>query len=98
LIASTPSRTLASPTPYVCALAELRGGRKRGNWIWFVLPQLPGFGRSALAQRYGISGLTEARAYLADPLLRQRLEALIDTSPPRALSTSWAAAWMQPRR
>ena len=46
-------------------------------WIWFVLPQLAGLGYSEMAQRYGIAGLDEARAYLADPLLRQRLAAVI---------------------
>ena len=65
------------PSAYNRAITELRSGRKRSHWIWFVLPQLAGLGRSAMAQRYGISGLTEARAYLADPLLRQRLEAVI---------------------
>ena len=63
---------------YKRALAELRAGRKRSHWIWFVLPQLRGLGRSATAQRYGLHGLGEARAYLADPLLRQRLEQVID--------------------
>ena len=49
-----------------------------GQWkIWFVLPQLTGLGRSAMAQRYGIADLEEAGTYLADPLLRQRLEAVI---------------------
>ncbi len=43
-----------------------------------MLPQLRGLGRSATAQRYGLDGLGEARAYLADPLLRQRLEQVID--------------------
>ncbi|MFM7313480.1 MAG: DUF1810 family protein [Cyanobium sp.] len=59
------------------ALFELRSGRKRSHWIWFVLPQLAGLGRSAMAQRYGMSGMPEARAYVADPVLRQRLEGVI---------------------
>ncbi len=63
----------ANPSAYVRAMAELRAGRKRSHWIWFVLPQLQGLGRSAMAQRYGIPGLVGARAYLADPLLRLRL-------------------------
>lgn len=71
------AQSAGSPSAHERALAELRNGRKRSHWIWFVLPQLTGLGRSAMAQRYGISGLTEARAYLADPLLRQRLEAVI---------------------
>ena len=65
------------PSAHDRALAELRSGRKRSHWIWFVLPQLGGLGRSAMAQRYGIADLAEARAYLADPLLRQRLEGVI---------------------
>jgi uncharacterized protein (DUF1810 family) len=49
------------PTAYDRALAELRSGRKRSHWIWFVLPQLAGLGRSAMAQRYGIADLAKAR-------------------------------------
>ncbi len=52
---------------------ELGEGRKRGHWMWFVFPQLRALGRSATAQRYGIGSLTEARAYLAHPLLGPRL-------------------------
>ncbi len=63
---------------YERALAELRNGRKRSHWIWFVLPQLQGLGRSDMAQRYGLEGLAEAHAYLVDPLLRRRLEQVID--------------------
>ena len=58
---------------YDAALAELRAGAKRGHWMWFVLPQLAGLGRSATAQHYAISGLDEARAYLAHPVLGPRL-------------------------
>lgn len=58
---------------YATALAELRRGRKSGHWIWFVLPQLRGLGHSAMSERYGISGLAEARAYLAHPVLGPRL-------------------------
>lgn len=58
---------------YAQALAELRAGRKRGHWIWYVLPQLHGLGRSALSQEYGIAGAAEATAYLAHPLLGPRL-------------------------
>ena len=65
------------PTNYNRALAELRSGRKRSHWIWFVLPQLEGLGRSAMAQRYGINGLDEAKAYLAEPTLRSQLEEVI---------------------
>jgi len=65
------------PSAYDRALAELRAGRKRSHWIWFVLPQLQGLGRSAMAQCYGIDGLEEAKAYLAEPTLCSRLEEVI---------------------
>ena len=55
------------------ALDELRAGRKRSHWMWFVFPQLAGLGSSAMAERYGIAGLEEARSYLAHPLLGARL-------------------------
>ena len=58
---------------YEHALGELRGGRKRTHWMWFVFPQLKGLGRSATAFRYGITGIDEARAYLAHPVLGPRL-------------------------
>jgi uncharacterized protein (DUF1810 family) len=53
--------------------AELSAGRKRSHWMWFVFPQLKGLGFSATSQRYGISGLDEARAYLDHPILGPRL-------------------------
>jgi uncharacterized protein (DUF1810 family) len=55
------------------ALAELRAGRKRSHWMWFVFPQIAGLGLSATAQRYAIAGLAEAREYLAHPVLGPRL-------------------------
>ena len=58
---------------YDTVLAELRSGAKRSHWIWFVFPQLRELGRSATAQRYGISSLEEARAYLAHAVLGPRL-------------------------
>jgi uncharacterized protein (DUF1810 family) len=58
---------------YERALQELRDGRKRSHWMWFVFPQLRGLGRSAAAHRYGIADPDEARAYLAHPLLGARL-------------------------
>jgi uncharacterized protein (DUF1810 family) len=60
------------------ALRELREGRKRTHWMWFVLPQLRGLGTSPTAQRYGITGLAEARAYLRHPVLGPRLRACCD--------------------
>jgi uncharacterized protein (DUF1810 family) len=58
---------------YEHALAELRAGRKRTHWMWFVFPQLAGLGRSATAQAYAIGSLEEARTYLAHPVLGARL-------------------------
>ena len=58
---------------YDTVLAELRNGAKRSHWIWFVFPQLRGLGHSPTAQRFGISSLDEARAYLAHPVLGPRL-------------------------
>jgi uncharacterized protein (DUF1810 family) len=55
------------------ALAELRAGRKRTHWMWFVFPQIAGLGSSPTAQRYALRGLDEARAYLAHPVLGPRL-------------------------
>ncbi|GGL30769.1 DUF1810 domain-containing protein [Phycicoccus endophyticus] len=58
---------------YAQALSELRAGHKRSHWMWFVLPQLAGLGRSPTARYYGVGGLVEARAYLAHPVLGPRL-------------------------
>jgi uncharacterized protein (DUF1810 family) len=52
---------------------ELRDGRKRSHWMWFVFPQIAGLGRSEMAQRYAIGSLEEAKAYLAHPVLGPRL-------------------------
>ena len=58
---------------YQRALAELRGGRKQGHWIWFVFPQIAGLGSSDAARFYAISSLSEATAFLAHPVLGPRL-------------------------
>ncbi len=58
---------------YPQALAELRAGRKRTHWMWFVFPQIAGLGHSSTAVYYAIADLAEARAYLAHPLLGARL-------------------------
>jgi uncharacterized protein (DUF1810 family) len=58
---------------YDQALRELQTGEKRSHWMWFVFPQLAGLGRSPIAQHYAISGIEEARAYLAHPVLGRRL-------------------------
>ena len=58
---------------YDQALAELKRGDKRSHWMWFVFPQLAGLGRSPTAQRFGLAGPEEAEAYLAHPVLGDRL-------------------------
>ena len=55
------------------ALGELRAGRKRSHWMWFIFPQVAGLGRSTMAQEFALSSLDEAAAYLAHPLLGPRL-------------------------
>jgi uncharacterized protein (DUF1810 family) len=58
---------------YRSVVNELRDGRKRGHWMWFIFPQLRGLGSSTLAARFGISSLEEARAYLQHDVLGPRL-------------------------
>jgi uncharacterized protein (DUF1810 family) len=58
---------------YEQALAELLGGRKRSHWMWFIFPQHRDLGHSSTALYYGLSGVEEARAYAAHPLLAERL-------------------------
>ena len=57
---------------------ELRDGRKRTHWMWFVFPQLRGLGTSSMADRYGIASLDEARAYWAHPALGPRLRECVE--------------------
>ena len=64
---------VAQAPVYRAVVEELREGRKRGHWMWFVFPQLRGLGGSPTAVRYGISSLQEARAYLGHELLGPRL-------------------------
>lgn len=63
----------AQEPTYRQALAELRKGRKQTHWMWYVFPQIAGLGSSPMAQRYAIESRAEAEAYLAHPLLGQRL-------------------------
>jgi uncharacterized protein (DUF1810 family) len=58
---------------YGQALAELRAGRKRSHWMWFVFPQIDGLGFSPTARRYAIRSRAEGLAYLAHPVLGPRL-------------------------
>lgn len=59
---------------YDTVRAELQAGQKRSHWMWYIFPQLAGLGRSETARHYALSGLEEAQAYLAHPLLGRRLE------------------------
>ena len=63
---------------YEQALAELQAGAKVSHWMWFVLPQIAGLGRSDMARRYALSGLDEAAAYAAHPVLGARLRECTD--------------------
>lgn len=61
---------------YRQALAEMQQGHKQTHWIWFIFPQLKGFGHSAYSQYYGLADTDEARTYLAHPLLNERLRTI----------------------
>ncbi len=58
---------------YPAALREIRAGQKESHWMWFIFPQMRGLGMSDMAYIYGISGRSEAEAYLAHPVLSARL-------------------------
>jgi uncharacterized protein (DUF1810 family) len=58
---------------YRQVVEELADGRKRTHWMWFIFPQLSGLGHTAMAQRYAIRNIDQARRYLADPILGNRL-------------------------
>ena len=62
---------------YDQVMQELQAGRKRSHWMWYVFPQLDGLGHSAMAERYALAGIDEARAYLAHPLLGPRLQTCV---------------------
>ena len=68
----------AQERDYETALSEIKAGKKRTHWVWYVLPQLRGLGLSKMSQVYGIATLAEARAYLAHPLLGARLRECVD--------------------
>src|ERR1700756_677595 len=64
----------AQKDDYAQALAEIQSGRKRSHWMWYIFPQVDGLGWSATSKRYAIKSIDEARAYLAHPVLGQRLK------------------------
>jgi uncharacterized protein (DUF1810 family) len=63
----------AQATDYPSALAEIKNGRKRSHWMWYIFPQIQGLGFSSISQHYAINDLAEATAYLAHPVLGKRL-------------------------
>ncbi|GAB4471409.1 MAG: DUF1810 domain-containing protein [Elainellaceae cyanobacterium] len=63
----------AQTSDYARALAEIRQGRKRSHWMWYIFPQYAGLGFSATSQHYAIKSLAEAEAYLQHPILGDRL-------------------------
>jgi uncharacterized protein (DUF1810 family) len=63
----------AQEEDYETALSEIRSGHKRSHWIWYIFPQLKGLGFSSTSEYYGINGLSEAKSYMEDKILRTRL-------------------------
>jgi uncharacterized protein (DUF1810 family) len=70
----------AQAASYDRALAEVRAGRKRSHWMWYIYPQLDGLGSSPMARRYAIRSLAEAEAYLRHPVLGPRLLACAEAA------------------
>jgi uncharacterized protein (DUF1810 family) len=66
---------VAQAPVYDTAFAELEAGRKRSHWMWFIFPQIDGLGASEISRRFALDSLEEARAYLAHPVLGERLNA-----------------------
>jgi uncharacterized protein (DUF1810 family) len=64
---------LAQEDDYEQALSEIRSGRKRSHWMWYIFPQFDGLGFSSTSRHFAIKSLDEARAYLDHPLLGPRL-------------------------
>src|SRR5438876_10512694 len=63
----------AQRSVYETAVRELRAGRKRSHWMWFIFPQISGLGHSVTSQTFALSSLAEPAAYLAHPVLAKRL-------------------------
>ena len=65
---------LAQSKDYKSAVAELRAGSKIGHWMWYIFPQIAGLGYSSMSLRFAIRSLSEAEAYIAHPILGERLK------------------------
>jgi uncharacterized protein (DUF1810 family) len=68
----------AQATDYAQALAEIKAGRKRSHWMWYIFPQLQGLGFSETSRFYGIKDLAEATAYFQHPVLGSRLVSICE--------------------
>lgn len=64
---------IAQEHSYDTALREIRAGRKRSHWMWYIFPQIAGLGMSYTAQLYSIADIDEARQYIKHPVLGERL-------------------------
>ena len=84
---------------YARAIEELGRGRKATHWMWWVFPQLAGLGRSETARTYAITSMDEARAYLADPVLSERLHSATATVLRHAdLAAEAIFGWLDARK
>ncbi len=63
----------AQATAYEQALTEVKNGRKRSHWMWFIFPQIQGLGFSEISKHYAIKNLSEAAEYAQHPVLGPRL-------------------------
>jgi uncharacterized protein (DUF1810 family) len=69
----------AQATVYDRVLDELKSGRKRSHWMWYVFPQIDGLGHSSTTKHYSIKSIEEAREYLTHPVLGKRLAECAET-------------------
>lgn len=68
----------AQGAAYDIALNEIKNGRKRSHWIWYIFPQLKGMGHSFNSEYFGLNGIAEAKAYLNHPVLGMRLREITE--------------------
>nr|WP_067059670.1 DUF1810 domain-containing protein [Mucilaginibacter sp. L294] len=64
---------VAQEKDYDTALAEIKGGRKRSHWMWYIFPQIAGLGFSETSKFYALQNMAEAESYLGHPILGSRL-------------------------
>lgn len=69
----------AQAADYSQALSEIRAGRKRSHWMWYIFPQFDGLGFSSTSRRYAIKSIAEAKAFLQHPVLGPRLVECCET-------------------